>query len=60
MGSQDVALLPSRASFSTTFLTNCGRCEGLGINTCLKTVVGGQQGHAPCKICSNTASFCVS
>ena len=27
-----------------------GRCESHGTATCLKTVVGGQQGHAPCKI----------
>ena len=47
---QDVAFLPSLASFSTTCKENCGRGESLGITTCLKTVVGGKQGHAPCKV----------
>ena len=50
MGFQDVAFMPSQASFSTTFLKKCGRGESLGTTTCLKTVVGGKQGHAPCKI----------
>ena len=50
MGYQDVAFLPSRASFSTTFLKNCGRGESLGTTTFLKTVVGGRQGHAPCEV----------
>ena len=50
MGFQDVAFLPSRASFSTTFLKSYGRGESLVTTTCLKTVVGGKQGHAPCKI----------
>ena len=36
--------------FSSTFLMNCGRSESLRIVTCLKTVVGGKQGHAPCKM----------
>ena len=35
MGFQDVAFIPSRASFSTTFL---------------RTVVGRKQGHAPCDV----------
>ena len=52
MSIKDVTLLPSRASFHTTFLKNCGRSESLGITTCPKTVVGGKQGHAPCKILS--------
>ena len=48
---QDVALLPpSRASFSTTFLKKCVRGESLGTTTCLRTVVGGKQGHAACEI----------
>ena len=47
MGFQDEASLPSRASFSTMFLNNCGGGESLGTTTCLKTVVGGKQGHAP-------------
>ena len=49
---QDVAFLPSRASFPTTFLKNCGRDESLVNTTCLKTVVVGNLGHAPCKILS--------
>ena len=40
MNFQDVALLPSRASFPPHFLNNCGRCEGLRTTTCLSTVVG--------------------
>ena len=35
--------------FSTTFLKNCGRGESLWTTTCLRTVFGGKQGHAPCK-----------
>ena len=46
----DVAFLPPRASFSTTFPKNCGRGGNLGTTTCLKNVVGGKQGHAPCRI----------
>ena len=49
-GFRDVAFLPSIASFYTTFLKHCGRGESLGTITCLKTVVGGKQGHVPCKI----------
>ena len=61
MGFQDVAFLSSRASCFTTFLKYCGRRIGLGTTTCLKTVVGGKQGHAPCKILLlHKASFCVS
>ena len=36
-GFRDVAFLPSRAIFSTTFLRCCVR----GVAMCLKTVVGG-------------------
>ena len=36
----DVLFLPCRASFSTTFLNNCGRGEGLGTTTCLETMFG--------------------
>ena len=50
MSFQHVAFLPSRASFHTTFLKNCGRGERLRTTTCLGTVVGGKQGHAPCRI----------
>ena len=47
---QDVWLLPSQASFSTIFLKKYGGCEGLWTTTCLRTVVEGNQGHAPSKI----------
>ena len=50
MGFLDVALLPSRAGYSTAFVEDCGRGEYLGTTTCLRTVVGGKQGHAPCQI----------
>ena len=50
MGFGDVVFLPSRASFCITFLKNCGRGEGLMATTCLRTVVGGKQGLAPCDI----------
>ena len=39
-----------RASFSTTCLKNCGKGECLGTTTCLMTVAGGKQGHAPCRM----------
>ena len=50
MGFQDVSFLPSKASFSTTFPKNCNTGESLRTTTYNKTVVGGKQGHAPCKI----------
>ena len=50
MGFQDVAFLPSRASFFTTFLINCGIDESVRTAACLRTVVGGKHGRAPCKI----------
>ena len=50
MGFQDVAFLPYQASFSTTFMKNCGRGECLGTTVCVKTAVRGKQGHAPCEI----------
>ena len=34
----------------TTFLEKCGKGESLRSATCLRTVVGGKQGHASCKI----------
>ena len=49
MDFQDMAFLPSQASFAPYFL-NCGRGESLGTATCLKTVFGGKQLHDPCKI----------
>ena len=58
---QDVALLPSWGSFSTTFLNDCGRGESLVYTTCLKTVDWGRQGSAPCEVLLlHKASFCVS
>ena len=68
MDFQHVTFLPARASFCTTFLKKCDRCESLGTTTCLKTVVGGKGEIAPCNVrllpvmydCSSKASFCVS
>ena len=48
MALQDVAFLSSQASLPT----HCGRGKSLGTTICLKTVVGGTQGHAPSRICS--------
>ena len=47
---QDVAALPSRASFSTTFLNDRGRIESLMTTTFHKTFIRGKQGHDPSKI----------
>ena len=47
---QDVVFLPFQTSFYTTFVINCGRGEGFRKATCLNTVAGGKQGHAPCKM----------
>ena len=49
-GLHDVAIMPLRPSFSTKFLENCCRDECLRTNTCLKTMVEGKEGHAPCMI----------
>ena len=57
MGFQDVAFLPSRANFSTTFLKKCGRGEYLGTTTCPNTVDEGLQGHAASKISSRPQNF---
>ena len=46
----DVSLLPSRATFYTTFLNNCGGGECLRTTAYPRTVVVGKQWHAPCKI----------
>ena len=60
-GFQDVAFLLFQASFFTIFNDNCGSGEGLRINTCLSTMIGGRQGHAPVRyFCSNNACFYVS
>ena len=42
MGFQDIAFQPSRASFSTTSLKNCGRGESLGTTTSLKNCGRGE------------------
>ena len=41
MSFPDVVFLPSRPSFPSTFLENCGRSECLWNTTCPKTVIGG-------------------
>ena len=61
MGFQGVEFLPSKGSFSTTFLNNCGTGESLKTITCAKTVVGVSKGMLPEKYFhSNKASFYVS
>ena len=50
MGFQDVAFLPSPASFPPLYLKSSVRGESLGTATCYKTVVGGKQGYTPSKI----------
>ena len=60
MGFLDVAFVPSRASFSATFLKHCGRGESLGTTTCLQTVFVGRQGYSPCNILSLHQNLFVS
>ena len=61
MSFNDVAFVPSRATFAATFLKNCGVGENLRTTTCIKTVVGVSKGVLPVKYFrSNKASFCVS
>ena len=56
MGFQEVAFQPSRASFLTTFLKNCGK--GVGTITYPKAIVRVSKGIQPEKfLCSNKASF---
>ena len=50
MGFHDIVFLPTRASFSTTFLKYCSRGESLRTTTCPKTVIWGKQWHARSKI----------
>ena len=50
MGSPDVAFLPSRASFSTTFHEDCGIGESLRTTTCPKIVVGASKGMLPVRL----------
>ena len=58
MSFQDVAFLPSRASFHA-FLKNSGRCESLGTTMSLKSVVGVSKGMLPVKYFrSNKTSLC--
>ena len=40
---QDAVFLPTRSSFYTTFLRNCGRGLAFGITTGLRTEVWGNQ-----------------
>ena len=57
MSVQDVSILTSRASFSTTFLKNCSRGETLGTTTRLIAVVCVGIGMLSVKyFCSNKAS----
>ena len=53
---QDVEVLPSRASFSTTFLINCGSGGSRGTTTCVNTVVRGEKGYVK-YICSTYPLF---
>ena len=57
MGFPDVTFLPTPTRIYTMFFTNRGRGEGLGTTKCLRTVVGGKQGHAPCRILSSQQSL---
>ena len=55
---QDVAFPHCRANFPTIFLENYGRGECLETTTCLRTVFGGKQVLAPCKmLLLHNASF---
>ena len=54
----DLAFLPSRASFSTTLLKNCGRDESLWTTTCLNTVVGCKQQACSLLIAFVSVEFC--
>ena len=57
-GFSGVAFLFFRNSFSTTFLKDCGKGEGLRTTTCTKTVVGVSKGILPVKrFCFNKAFF---
>ena len=58
MGFHNVAYLPFRASFCTTFLINCDRSENLRTTTCLKIVAGVNKGMLPVKyFINNKPSF---
>ena len=60
MSFQDVAFIPSRASFSTTFLKHCDIGECLGTSTCLKTMVGVSKGMLPERYYRSTKFLFVS
>ena len=61
MGYHDVAFLSSQTSFSSAFLEDCGRFEGLRTTIYLRTVVGVKHGHSTCKILFlHRASFYVN
>ena len=53
MGFYGLAFLPTQPAFYDTFLNdNDGGGYDLRIATCLRIVVWGEYGHAPCKISS--------
>ena len=56
MGLQGLAFLPSRVSFSTTYLKNCGSGESIGTIGCLWLGVGKGMLHVK-YFRSNKASF---
>ena len=47
---QDVAFLPSSASFYTTFLKNCSKGESFAWATCHRTCGWGKHGCSPFEI----------
>ena len=60
MGFQDVAFLPSRDSFITTFLKHCGRGKSLWIAKCHKTVIGVCKGMLNVKYFDSNRSLFIS
>ena len=60
MGFQDAAILPARASFSTTFHKKYGRGESLGTAICLGTVVGINKGTIHIKYFRSTKPLSMS
>ena len=60
MGFQGVAFMPFQARFYTTFSKICGRGESHKSNSCLMTVVGGEQRHASVKYFCSCKAFFVS
>ena len=47
MGFLDVVFFPSRDTFCTTFLKNCGGGKDNETVPCLNTVYGNEQDHVP-------------